>query len=275
MALALTALAVATLTRIAANGLALVLESRTLHDQLQDEWAVLSCRQALLDNAEQLMADSDTVSAELGWPHPSERAASFQMGGITYQAVLFDEQAKLNLNLAYELEPSLIASLLAEAQQDFSVPLQRGAILPPLKVDGAEREYRSWGELIDLPRLARGERAGERLVGFAGRFTVSDDKRLNVRRASDTVLRGTAGLFLSTAEAEELVERRRGHNGELRGWLDSTDIPSRRLLKLRRYLTDRSAAYSLWIWNTTDQEVTMASAGLSRGRRHPQVLKWP
>lgn len=277
MALALTALAVASLARIASQGLALVLEARTRHETLQHDWALRSSRLVLLGEAERLLGDSNAWSETegLGWPYPAERAGWFEAGGVVYQVLLADEQAKLNLNTIYELEPSGIINLLAETQRDNPIPLRRSAGVPPLRFDKNRRAYESWGTLVDLPRLARSGRAAERLVAFASRYTLGEDQRLNVRRATDDALRQTARLVLTGAEAEELVEMRRGHAGDLRDWLDRVEIPSRRLVKLRRLLTDRSSAYSLWIWSETPQAVTMASVGLTRGNRQPQVLRWP
>lgn len=277
MALALTALAVASLARIASQGLALVLESRTRHETLQHDWAMLSSRLVCLDDAERLLGDSDAWSETegLGWPYPAERAGWFLTGGVVYQALLTDEQAKLNLNTVHELEPSGLINLLSETQRDNPIPLRRNAGVPPLRLDKTRRAFENWGTLVDLPRLAGSGKAAERLVAFASRYTLGEDQRLNVRRATDDALRQTARLVLTGAEAEELVERRRGHTGDLRAWLDGVEIPSRRLVKLRRLLTDRSAAYSLWIWSDEPQAVTMASVGLTRGDRQPQVLCWP
>lgn len=277
MALALTALAFASLARIASQGLALVLEARTRYETLQQEWATLSCRLAVLEDAERLLGDSDAQSElqGLGWPFPSQRSGWFVVGGTTYQATLFDEQAKLNLNTAYDLEPASLPQLLSVTGRDNPIPLRRTAAIPPLRLDPQARAYESWGALVDLPRLTVNDRAPERLIGFTSRYTLGEDPRLNVRRASDNALRKTARLVLTGAEAETLVEARRGHTGDLRDWLDAVEIPGRRLVKLRRLLTDRSSAYSVGIWSEQPPAVTMASVGLTRGARQPQVLSWP
>lgn len=277
MTLVLIALAVATLSRITSRGLALILEARTRSEQLQAEWATLSSRLAILANSERLFGDSDALaeSAGTGWPYPSEHFGAFRVGGITYKLLLTDEQSKPNLNAIHELDPTALPAILAEAQHATAAPLRRDAASPIRSLDAEGRVYDSWGRVVDLAKLSPTCAGAESMVAITRQFSIVDDNRLNVRRASDESLRRTAELALTAAEAQKLVEARLGYSGDLRDLLTSVEIPSRRLVSLRRLLTDRSSAYTLWVWSESRLGVTMSSVGDSRGQNQPRTLRWP
>jgi hypothetical protein len=277
MTLVLVALAVATLARIASRGVALVLEARTRSERLQAEWAALSCRLVVLENAERLFGDSDAVAeaAGVGWPYPSERYGAFRIGKVMHHFLLADEQAKLNLNTVYELEPTTLAGILAEAQHAATAPLRRDAAAPVRPLGAEGRPYDSWGRVVDLARLSTAEAGAESLVAITRQFSIVEEGRLNVRRATDDSLRRTAQLVLTAAETEKLVEARKGFAGDLRDWLAAVDIPSHRLVPLRRLLADRSSAYTLWVWSESERGVTMSSVGETRGQTQPRTLQWP
>jgi hypothetical protein len=69
-------------------------EARLAADDLQRRWGAISCRQAILPNAEHLLAERD---ARLHQPAPTMRAA-VQLGRYAFHFVIADEQAKANVN---------------------------------------------------------------------------------------------------------------------------------------------------------------------------------
>lgn len=284
MTLVLIALAAALLGRIATRGLSTALESRTRLELTQQKWARESARIALLERAEWLFGDSDALAEEegLGWPYPDKLQGVFDCGNQTYQFLLADEQAKVSLNTYHRLEPTGMAVLLANAQrnQATGLPLRQHAATPLRPQSGSLAPYVTWGQVIDLPRLANvgkrfgGGKAGS-IVEFCLPFSLRQDERLNIRRATDESLRLTAGLLLTPSETEKLVAARAGYSGELRDLLAPLDIPRRRLASLRRLLGDRSSAHSLWIWQEEPDKLVYSSFGIAREGNTGTTLQWP
>lgn len=272
----LLALSAAMLTRLSNRGLASTLEARTRYKQLQEKWAFTSARLAILGEAERLFGDSDAFyeSEGTGWPFPSSQQGEFEMGGVTYHLLLADEQAKLNLNTVYKHQANNLSQLLLELQRNYSaaIKLRTEAAYPQLTAD-QKNPFHTLGQIVDFPKMPYSQKNADGLVGFTQQFSYGQKTRLNVQRASDETLRNTARLVLSQAETEELIESRYGYVGSLSDWLRSVDLPSRRLLPLRRLLGESSQSYSLWVLN--ENQALLATQGDSLGNSKGCVLQWP
>lgn len=276
--LALLSLAVATLSRLAQSGLSQVLEARTAEKRLQRDWAEISCRAVVLEQADLVFSASDALreTAGLGWPHPGRIDLRFELSATSYSASLIDEQAKLNLNAVHDDSPTRLSDVLVDLQRSSgSLPLRLTRPESSRALARGEPAYSHLGQVIDLARLRRLPRPCQTMLRFADQITIGQDVRLNVARTSDETLKRVAMLVLTPTDAESLVQARRGRTGSVRDWLAAADIPSRRLVGLRRYLSDRSTAYSLWLADESSGRLAVMQTGLRRGRSTPQVLQWP
>lgn len=114
MVVVLIAIAAISLAGLARRSILIAGEAIEAQQELQRHWGATSCRQLLLDRAEEFFqqAEKPYLDGELPWPAPSQLAVEVPLGGMVYRLWLSDEDAKLNLNRIHAKLPQQIHPIL-------------------------------------------------------------------------------------------------------------------------------------------------------------------
>ncbi len=241
-------------------------------EELQHRWGTISCREALLLDAENVLqrAELAGVSAQ------GQARARFSLGAEQFEVVISDEQAKVNINSLYARfgkdGAERAAKALGRAHGGHLVPKLLIAVKPSRQEatprveapnadnsDNAETREESgrvvcvmgsWGEVfpgvepIDL--LPRDNSPTVDLTCWG-------DGRLNFRRASRLSLSEICSPALSAKQIDSLIASRitspETHLPELLAKLQLTDAVVR---KLTARLTEDAWCHSLWIVSHAD-----------------------
>ncbi len=235
------------------------------------ERALLPRAAALFDTRQQA-AEQQLQFGETTGPLDSSRyrirdAVTF--GGITFDVVLADEDAKLNLNRVYhaagksrvdQAVRDLVGPIAARAAR--TLPAVRPIPESPLggrdeSEDAADqaaaaeeipRAFRSWGEVFDLRRLAAVSGSDAALPNVTEQITCWGGGALNVPRASDEAIRAAAACILSDGAARRLVSRYRDNPAvPLEVLLVGEATSESERIALRRLLGQSSTHFSLWL----------------------------
>jgi hypothetical protein len=248
LTLGLLVLAATAMVSVARSSLRHANDARAAADELQRRWGVTSCRLAALPVAEDVLIDQETRRKK---PVPAFRT-QLRLGGLVFDLVLADEQAKTNLNV-----------LLDEADLASAESRLREAL-------GGGR----WGDQLRLRPLAMPQRAAttsttqpiipQRITGFgqvfedlppeklldgpAALLTCWGDGRINVRRASESALRLGVTPTMTRIEIAGLLQAR---DAALSGLAptQSAQVAYPR----NANLTQTSRCHSLWIVVSSQQ----------------------
>ena len=194
---------------------------------------------------------------------PTQLRGAVSIGGVTFDVMLSDEDAKLNLNTVYHavgLErtrraigevagPAVLRStrlMPAVPPTPPSIQDSRGddsvdeTIVPPA--------FRSWGEVFDLQRLSSTIGDDAALPNVTSELTCWAGGGVNVKRATDAAFTQTAACVLSQGAAERLVARyRESPAADLRVLIQTESSNERERLALRQLLNETSSHYSVWM----------------------------
>lgn len=232
---AILALATMLLAIIARQSLRLALDAVSAEEDLQRRWGTISCRRALLDRVEMILRQDEQ-------PRPqdvrrvrfaSSQRHAIQLGELTFELILADEEAKLNVNSAYAIASPLkaeeaITNLLPRTS-DFRPRRQANGPRGPVK------RIDAWGEVLELPTVATTDSA--LVVSATSDLTCWGSGRLNVQRASDRCLEEAAQLVVGRRDAAKLVELRREQpDGPPAAWLSQLALGDRELADLQDQL---------------------------------------
>jgi hypothetical protein len=247
MTLVLIVIAVLCLAGLARRSLQLALDAKEAQDELQRRWLALSCREMLLDHAEELFIQAeDAVDRRPQWPASKDSSAVFSTAGMQVRVVLGDEDAKLNLNSLYARRPDDVRPLLIRYAGGSLAPKLAPDVRPEAK--RRKRSFASWGQVFDLAAVfSQGH--GAELMTATGDLTCWGDAKPNIRRSSDAALQEAATLALNREAARKLVTARADFEGDLLlpELLAKLDLRRTDQMKLRSALSDRSSCYSLWL----------------------------
>ena len=247
MALVLIALAACAMTRMATGSLQLIQRGTIAQRELQEKWALVSCRMALVDRTGALLgqAAEEQMALGYGWPFPNRLVVDYELAGKRYHVELADEDAKLNLNSLAARRPEKLLPSLSQAAVYGAIPLR---LRPHAPIGGARGPaYTSWGQVVELARLDRDEQLAEYLRPLTQSWTCWGTGKTNVQRATDETLRLALEGSLPPSEVEKLLEARRGYLGEWDALVESLDIPRRHWVRAKPLLGIESTSYSGWI----------------------------
>lgn len=235
---------------------------------LQQRVGADSIEKVLLPRAAKLFDDLEQQAEEIrkttgtAPPIPRQIRSAVTFGGVTFDVVIADEDAKLNVNQVYHMTgPARTESTLRDVTGPLSARSVR--LLPATRpltelllesaTDSEEdaeipRAFRSWGEVFDLTRLADGWGSDAALPTVTAEITCWGGGGLNIRRASDTSIRSAAACVLSDAGADRLLSRYRESPTMSLGILVQQEAKTEsERLRLRRMLAETSTHFSLWI----------------------------
>jgi hypothetical protein len=211
--LGLLVLAATLLVGIGRASIAHALAARTEQADLQRRWGEVSCRNAVLPYADNILAIHERMRNR---PVPVMRVA-LDLGGQRFTLILSDEQAKANVNSLLERTDksraeSRIRDAVAGSGLGNSVTLRpeplppRQATSQPTAYAGPPQWITGFGQIFNnvLP---------DRLIAGAGvrpaeQLTCWGNGGINVMRVSDAALRLAATPQMSGVEVGRLIDAR-------------------------------------------------------------------
>ncbi len=267
--LAVSVLVVTVLATLAKVSLRRGLQAADAQRSLQQRWGALTLEKSLLYRAPKVFELREKIAAQQtpGLPPTPFLRTAVSIGGVTFDMLLADEDAKLNLNSLYhhagqrEVEQA-IAKIAGPA---FAMAAELTPVTPPLLLsrqsprllagqDESENEreipdaFRSWGEVFDLGRLRRATGIEAGLPIATTGITCWGSGQLNFRRASDDAILAAAGSVIQDGGARRMLQRYRKNPTSALGVLIETEVntPANRR-RLRGLLSETSTNFSLWI----------------------------
>jgi hypothetical protein len=252
--LVMIAMAGILLTGVCRHSLAMSVAVHESSERIQKRWGAASCQRVVFSMAREILSDviARGDGHEIVRPVPTS-SLSQVLGGMEFELVLADEQAKVNVNLLdanldREQTARTLTGLIGLADVEVSL---RPLVAPNVAADGLA--YKNW-EQVFRARSAHATDYADQLTWATRHVTCwSPGSRLHVWAASDEAIRCVTGLVLSPIEIDRLIEERGVFSpGQLPKLLDSLDVTRRKRVLLERLLDDTSESVSLWITIRTE-----------------------
>ncbi|MEM8670552.1 MAG: hypothetical protein AAGG48_23705 [Planctomycetota bacterium] len=277
MTLAMIALASLAMTRIANHSMETVRRGLMAQKDVQQRWTQRTCREVLLERAEELfeIQDEQILQRGAGWPLESTLDLNIQLGGESLKVMLRDEQSSANLNWLHSQKPQQLPTIVAQAALASYAPIR----LRPLDTSSPQhsRAFVSWGQVIDFNRLDPEDSLLDSIDPLNETFTCWGKPRLNLKRASDDAIRLIAASCLDPVQIGGLLQTRRGFDGELETLWRMLEIHRTKQLQLNRLFGTDSECYSLWLIRPTadrDRSTLMVSDTRARSDRSALIWHW-
>lgn len=277
MTLALIALASLAMTRLANQSMETVRQGVSAQHDLQRRWTEKSCRITLLQRSEELFAASDQLVKQQGegWPLPRILSLELTLGGQSTTVVMRDEDASVNINQLHVQAPQQLPTIIAQSALATRAPIR----LRPWRSPRPDRfaAFSSWGQVVDLSRIGHRGSIRETLAPISDTLTCWGQGRLNLSRASDDAVRLVVEPILDPAKTAELIQARRGFDGELETLWGTLELHRTKQLQLNRVLGTRSQSFSMWLVHPTagrPQSTLMVSQSGTRGARSTSTWRW-
>lgn len=246
--------------------------------RLQQRWGSETLQQAILRRAPKVFEERDEELAKIdpNFVPPTALRDVLTLGGVTYDLVLGDEDAKLNLNAIYRsggtkatesalkaflgrdivdvlrLSPAVDEQSLARARQtgSFAAGTFSGTENPDEPAAAMEQinAFRSWGEVFDLSALSVVFGNDAALPNVTTQITCWGGGQINFRRASKESFAAIVSSVVSPSEAQGILNRYQENPSASIQILAQTQIgqePQRE--RLLRMVSSASLNYSLWI----------------------------
>ena len=222
-------------------------------EQLQARWGSRGLEAAILPQANDIFLSQ----LDSGGPISTRIDARFDLGGMTFQAVLSDEQAKLDANTIYRVQgPQGLIATVGALQADAANPLKIALTpTPPIASRPSSTrpaleqvEFTSLQQIFrfDHPRqlLAPADKGG----GIAGRLTCWTMGKVNLARADALVLKTQLAGVLTAEQVDQMLQYRHDHpDVKLADVVTELELSGAKAQDLQNLLTEESASYSLWV----------------------------
>jgi len=247
--LVMIAIAGILLTGICRHSLAMSLAVHQMSERLQKRWGMASCQRAAFRLADEVLVE--TRRREDGSHDVRSLATAslvVNLGGMDFDLLLADDQAKVNVNLLdANLDRETATHTLESLAEGTDVEVQlRPLVGESIGTDGLP--YKRWEQvfsphhmsLIDFP---------DRLVRASRHVTCwSAGSRLHFWAASDAAISSVAGLVLSPIEVDRLMAQRGASpSGRVSELLNQLDLSRRKRTLLEQLLVDTRSSVSVWI----------------------------
>ncbi len=247
LVLVLLLLIVAAVVLVQIANRALHENARTLASarDLQSRWGRISCQRVILPSAAELftaLASGQTQAKQANRARYSTLRESLELGGQSFEFILADECAKLNLN----------AVVLVAGDAKFQSAM-RGLLPPqvylcmrPAEAGQPRGQADSWGEIFDLKMLSDNAGGSRALAEASREITLWGSGRLNVHMASDSVLEWLCKSVVTDGLARRIVQRRNESQLSAQLLVQQTVLNQDDAERLGMLLSDGSTTYSLW-----------------------------
>lgn len=260
---------------ISRQSLRMATDSIHAEQELQRRWGVASMQRTLLKAAPKILDDLEKQSRIAGstGPHPSVVSTEVLLGGVKFDALIADEQAKLNLNLAYHLRgESHVRQMAERLKGGGELRLRVTAEVPsaglasrtrPSDEDDEDEDspppppaFRNWGQVFDLTHAhststqssSFGRGGTWQLPTATQKLTCWGRGEVNLARASDEVVVETCRPLLGPGVARRLVNEYREYpDRSLQQTALKLKMDERDTLQLGQLVTTRSSTFSLWL----------------------------
>jgi hypothetical protein len=273
--IAVCVLVVTALGTLAKLSLRRALEASDAERSLQQRWGAITIERTMLRKAPLMFQQQEELIAQAapGSPTPTTLRAVLRLGDVTFDVLVGDEDAKLNLNALYHYG-GLVKTDQAIAKTGGPTVGFAKRLLPavePLRIERAsprlsrsklddeaeeppENEleqpdaFRSWGEVFDLAALDAGLARDASLPNLTTGMTLWGNGQLNFRRASDEAILAISGLVVQDGAARRIIQRyRESPTATLAVLLQSevTSEPDRK--RLGELMSESSTNFSIWI----------------------------
>jgi hypothetical protein len=267
--IAVSVLVITVLGTLAKQSLRLGLQAADAERSLQQRWGALTLERSVLGQASRVFELQDEKWRELGneGPPPATIRDALTLGGVTFDLMLGDEDAKLNLNMLFH---RVGASKTEDAIREMGGPSAALVLrlLPATKALQIDREqrrtrlqsqepeeepvipdpFRSWGEVFDLEALERSTGTDVALPSLTTGMTCWGAGQLNIRRASDEAILAVAGSIVQDGGAQRILQRYRQSKTISLEILLTSEVSNRRDQdSLKRMLSETSTNFSLWL----------------------------
>lgn len=287
LVLAIAVLLTTVLATLAKTSLRRALNAADAQRRLQLRWGTHTIQTIVLDRAPKVFEKYDEEHAKVDppLPPPVTLRDALTLGSVTFDMVLGDEDAKLNLNNIYRLggqertqevvsevigpEMSAMLRLLPAAEPDTA----KGPLTSRASQDGQSRRamqasggtsgdetldegdvapipdaFRSWGEVFDVSAISAQIGNDAALPNLTSQITCWGGGQSNLRRASDETIQATIASVLPRSQAKQLLSRYRDNPAMSPQTLFQGQISEESPRdQLSRMFTQSSNNYSLWI----------------------------
>jgi len=284
MVLMVLAIAAAVLAGTARRSGRAAIEAAGVLRDLQVRWGAASCKQFMLDHTEQLLARRNASCAS--GRSRSEKRFAVRLGGIDFELILCDEQAKPNANViaarfaAQGLQAALsnlqarrrnVLRTLPQPGTGQRTLLLRSQLHTPsgsAKPTGPARGpamtaqvttvaqlpqavpvlYESYDQLFELHHPSQLLAGRDEQSALTLPVTCWGDGRLNFKVAGVAAMRAVLGDLLSEQQIRQLHEfASEKPNCTLAEALGALKLDHERAAVVSAYLTDTSRCFALWV----------------------------
>lgn len=266
--LAVSVLVVTVLSTLAQVSLRRGLQAADAERDLQQRWGGVTLQEALLKDASKVFLAQEERAAELtpGVPPPPTIRDAITLGGVTFDMLLGDEDAKLNLNTVYHQSGKMkTEQVLAKVQPRLTRAIRLVPAVKPMQLSresrrdtdeeelseqpqGPPRALRSWGEVFDIGRLKQDLASEAALPTVTSGITCWGGGQLNFRRATDDAILAVAGSVIQDGAASRLLQRYRQNPTVGVDTLLLAEVQNQQKReRLTRLLSQTSNNFSLWM----------------------------
>lgn len=265
--LAASVVVITALSSLAQASLGRGLRAADAERDLQRRWGILTLNKAVLERTPKVFERREELAATLesDEPQPPVIRDAVRLGNLTFDLLLGDEDAKLNLNVLYhsagpakaeqvlmQLNPSVARAVrLVPAVKPAELSREQSLLSrADTEVEGPDTAdaFRSWGEVFALAEF-EAQIGGDAALPIATTgITCWGGGQLNFRRATDDAILAVAGTFVQDGTARRILQRYRENPRIDLTTLLRTEVssgPDRE--RLARRFGKISNNFSLWI----------------------------
>ena len=275
--IATSVLVITVLSTLAKVSLRRGLQAADAQRALQLRWGAITLERSMTSAIPKLFEAREKLAIENGTtdPPPTTIRAAITLGGVTFDMLLGDEDAKLNVNTIYHHGGASRAEQIIGRSMG---PMMPGTIrlIPVVEAMNVSREqtifadddaetdaegdededvvpglpdaFRSWGEVFDVAMIQRQTGSTAALPNVTTGVTLWGNQTLNIRRASDEAILATVGLVVQDGGARKFLERFRKNPTLALGVIlqsEITDEDDR--ADVAKLLSETSNNFSVWI----------------------------
>jgi len=252
MALLVVAIAGAVLATSARRSHRRLLAAGDAHRDLQVRWGTISVRAMCLPSAELILVRDEAKARK---PLVSTRR-QITLGGIQFDLIFTDEQAKANADLLSAREGKAgiersVRALQAGLRRIVAVELHPAEPKPRPKTveEGMAPElYTSLDQILLIKRPADLVPHDARDATVADRLTCWSNGKVNFKRADSVVLREVLHDVLDESHIARLINfNRKTPDGSLYEAVEAMDLTDEKRQAALERLTDTSYCHGLWV----------------------------
>jgi hypothetical protein len=256
MTLVMLVLASLIVAGFARRSMSIALDALNAREELARRWATISVQRALLPRCEQILTAMDekpsgkrSAQVEI---HRDVRFA-FSLGDIAIDALVADEEAKLNVNALLKLST---AEQTARWMQQSSHGALAVALRPrPLGPNARAPTLRGWSQVFAFPSENNSDVAVS-LQNATATSTLWGRGLLNIRRASPETIREACRAASCERSAADLMKLRDGEpSATVSVQLKKLALEETKQKALEGLLTNSSRTSSLWLSVTNEHRV--------------------